>query len=177
VAGAAIIMELQSIVSRNINPSELAVVSVTEFHSDGARNAIAGEARIEGDCRNFSPAVSEAIEAAMRRIAQGVGQAHNCETSLTYTRVFVPLINDAAATEHALAAARQVFGEAAVDGRAARIGGAEDFAQALRHAPGNFANIGNGDTAVCHSPYYDFNDDALMHGVRYFTALTRMRLA
>ena len=79
VAGAAIVTEMQSIVSRNIDPAELAVVSVTEFHSDGTRNAIAGTARIEGDCRSFSPAVSEAIETAMRRIASGIAKAHGCE--------------------------------------------------------------------------------------------------
>lgn len=176
VAACAIVMELQTIVSRTITPSELAVVSVTELRTDGTRNAIAGYAEIDGDCRNFSPAVSEAIEAAMRRIATAVGAAHRCETELDYTRVFTPLINDAAATGHALAAARTAFGAEAVDGQAPRVGGAEDFAWALAHAPGNFAFIGNGDTAVCHSPHYDFNDAALPHGVRYFTTLVRQRL-
>ena len=75
-----------------------------------------------------------------------------------------------------LEAARAAFGAAAVNGEAPRVGGAEDFAWALAHAPGNFAFIGNGDTAVCHSPHYDFNDDALLHGVRYFTTLVRQRL-
>ena len=170
-------MELQTIVARIIDPSELAVVSVTELRTDGTRNAIAGTAEIDGDCRNFSPAVSEAIEAAMCRIATSVGTAHRCETELDYTRVFTPLINDPAATQHALAAARATFGADAVNGEAARVGGAEDFAWALSHAPGNFAFIGNGNTAVCHSPHYDFNDDALMHGVRYFTTLVRQRLS
>ena len=82
-----------------------------------------------------------------------------------------------AATQHALEAARAAFGASAVNGEAARVGGAEDFAWALAHAPGNFAFIGNGDTAVCHSPHYDFNDDAIPHGVRYFTTLVRQRLA
>jgi hippurate hydrolase len=176
VAACAIVMELQTVVSRSIDPSELAVVSVTELRSDGTRNAIAGYAEVDGDCRNFSPAVSERIEAAMRRVAVSVGRAHGCEVEVDYTRVFTPLINDAAATGHALAAARSVFGAEAVDGEAARVGGAEDFAWALAHAPGNFAFIGNGDTAVCHSPHYDFNDEALMHGVGYFVALVRARL-
>ena len=176
VAACAIVMELQTIVARNIDPSELAVVSVTELRSDGTRNAIAGEATIEGDCRNFSPVVSQAIEAAMRRIAPAVAAAHRCEASVDYTRVFIPLINDPAATQHALAAARSIFGAAEVEADAPRVGGAEDFAQALALAPGNFAFIGNGDTAVCHSPHYDFNDEALMGGVRYFVELVRQRL-
>jgi hippurate hydrolase len=176
VAACAIVMELQTIVARTIDPSELAVVSVTSLASDGTRNAIAGAATIEGDCRNFSPVVSEAIEAAMRRIAPAVAAAHRCEASVDYTRVFVPLVNDAAATRHALAAATAVFGADAVQADAPRVGGAEDFARALVHAPGNFAFIGNGDTAVCHSPHYDFNDEALMGGVRYFVELVRQRL-
>lgn len=176
VAACAIVVELQTIVARGIDPSELAVVSVTSLSSDGTRNVIASNAEIEGDCRNFSPAVSARIEAAMRRIATSVGAAHGCAVSVDYVRVFTPLINEAAATAHALAAARATFGEAAVNGEAARLGGAEDFAWALAHAPGNFAFIGNGDTAVCHSPQYDFNDDVLMHGVRYFVTLVRQRL-
>jgi hippurate hydrolase len=176
VAGAAIVTELQSIVSRIIDPAELAVVSVTSFHSDGTRNAIAGTARIEGDCRNFSSAVSDAIESAMRRIAHGVCLAHACNVKVAYTRVFVPLVNDPAATAHAVAAAQAAFGAERVNPAASRMGGAEDFARVLAHVPGNFANIGNGDSAVCHSPHYDFNDSGSIHGVRYFCALVRQRL-
>ncbi len=176
VCACAIVMELQTIVARNTNPADLVVVSVTGLTSDGTRNAIAGAASIDGDCRNFDPKVSALIEAAMRRIAAGVAAAHQCTVEVDYTRIFVPLINDATATEHALAVARSVFGADQVDGSAKPIGGAEDFARALVHAPGNFANIGNGDTAVCHSPLYDFNDEALPHGARFFVALVRARL-
>jgi amidohydrolase len=177
VAACAVVMELQTIVARTIDPAELAVVSVTELLTDGTRNAIAGNARILGDCRNFNPAVSTAIEAAMRRIATGVAAAHNCEVSISYTHEFVPLINDVAATEQAVAVARAAFGADAVQPVADRMGAAEDFAQALRHVPGNFANIGNGNSAVCHAPDYDFNDDASVHGVRYFVGLAESRLA
>jgi amidohydrolase len=175
LCGAAIVTELQSIVSRNVDPSELAVVSVTGFTSDGTRNAIAGHVQIDGDCRNYSRQVSEAIESAMRRIAGGVAAAHASDVDISYTRVFVPLINDVEATSHA-AAARAAFGPDRVNANASRIGGAEDFARALVHVPGNFAFIGNGDSAVCHSPHYDFNDEALMHGVRYFTEIVKRRL-
>lgn len=177
VCAAATVMELQTIVSRNIDPAELAVVSVTSIVSDGTVNAIAGEATIEGDCRNFSPQVSDAIEAAMRRIVAGIAAAHACTAEVTYTRVFVPTINDEAATAHALDAARVVFGADAVNGNAARIGGAEDFAQALLLKPGCYANIGNGDSAVCHSPFYDFADDAAPYGVAWFVEVVRRRLA
>ncbi len=176
VCACAIVIELQTIVSRVIDPAELAVVSVTGISADNVRNAIASEAVIEGDCRNFSPAVSAAIEDAMRRVAAGVSSAHGCDAEIEYTRVFVPLINDPMATDHAIDAARAVFDSGAVDGACARMGGAEDFAQALKLAPGCFANIGNGDSAVCHSPHYEFDDAASIYGVRYFVELVRRRL-
>jgi amidohydrolase len=175
VCVSAIVVELQTIVARVIDPSELAVVSVTEIGSDGTRNAIAGEAFVDGDCRSFSPEVSTAIEAAMRRIASGIAAAHGCSVDVDYTRVFVPLLNNADATAHAIAAAQKVFGAQNVS-EAARMGASEDFAQALMMKSGCFANIGNGESAVLHSPHYDFNDDALIHGVNFFTTLVRQRL-
>jgi amidohydrolase len=165
VCVSAIVVELQTIVARVIDPSELAVVSVTEIGSDGTRNAIAGEAFVDG----------VAIETAMRRIASGIAVAHDCSVDVDYTRVFVPLLNDETATAHAIAAAQEVFGMQNVN-EAARMGASEDFAQALMMKPGCFANIGNGESAVLHSPHYDFNDDALIHGVNYFTTLVRQRL-
>jgi amidohydrolase len=176
VCASAIVVELQTIVARAIDPSELAVVSVTEIGSDGTRNAIAGEAFVDGDCRSFDPTVSDAIETAMRRIAGGIASAHGCTVDVDYKRVFVPLLNDPAATAHAIAAGQEVFGVENVSAEAAREGGSEDFAQALMLKPGCFVNIGNGDSAVCHSPHYDFNDAALIHGVNFFTALVRQRL-
>lgn len=176
LCACTIVSELQTIVSRNIDPAQLAVVSVTSISGDNVKNAIASEARIEGDCRHFDDAVSQRIEAAMRRIANGVASAHGCSADITYDRVFVPLVNDPDATAHALRAASTVFGSGNVDGDAPRMGASEDFAQALRHAPGAFANIGNGDSAPLHSPEYEFNDEALMPGVRWFAALVRDRL-
>ena len=176
VCACAIVTELQTVIARNVDPSELAVVSVTSISGDNVKNAIAGEAVIEGDCRHFSDAVSERIETAMRRIAAGVGAAHGCEVDLEYERVFIPLVNDPAATEACLQAARTVFGAGNVNGDAPRMGGAEDFAQALNIAPGAFAFIGNGDSAPLHNAGFDFNDEALAHGVNWFMELVRNRL-
>ncbi|MEO0681593.1 MAG: amidohydrolase [Pseudomonadota bacterium] len=176
VCACAIVGQLQTIVSRRIDPAQLAVVSVTSIHADNVRNAIAGDARIEGDCRHFDPAVGAAIEAAMRAVAQGLAAAHGCEAEVVYERIFVPLINDAGATAHALEAARAVFGQDAVNGDAPRLGGAEDFAHALAFAPGAFVNIGAGDRAPLHSPHFDYEDDALMPGARWFAEVVRRRL-
>ncbi len=176
VCACSIVSELQTIVARNIDPAELAVVSVTSISGGNVLDAIAGEARIEGDCRHFDDAVSQRIEEAMRRIAKGVATAHGCSVDVTYDRVFVPLVNDPDATRHALRAATTVFGADNVSGDAARMGGSEDFAQALTDVPGAFAFIGNGDSAPLHNPEYDFNDAALLPGVRWFVELVRDRL-
>ncbi|MDJ0631460.1 MAG: M20/M25/M40 family metallo-hydrolase [Rhodobacter sp.] len=177
MCACSIVGELQTIVSRTIDPAELAVVSITSIGGDNVKNAIASEARIEGDCRHFDDAVSLRIEEAMRRVAQGVADAHGCSVAIDYDRVFVPLVNDPMATEHALKAAAAVFGAENVNGDAPRMGASEDFAQALRIAPGAFGNIGNGDSAQLHSPEYDFNDAALIPGVQWFLELVRSRLS
>jgi hippurate hydrolase len=176
VAACAVVGQLQMIVAREVDPAELAVVSVTSITGDNVKNAIASEAVIEGDCRHFDASVSARIEAAMRRIADGVAQAHDCAAEVAYDRVFVPLVNDEAATEQALTAAKAVFGAENADGEAARMGASEDFAQALSLAPGCFAMIGNGDSAALHSSAYEFNDEALMGGVAWFAEVVRARL-
>ena len=176
LCAAAIVTELQTIVSRNIDPSELAVVSVTGINGSNIKNAIATEAYIEGDCRHFSDDVSQKIEIAMRRITKGIADAHDCTVEVKYDRVFVPLINERTVTEHAIQAALEVYGKAKVNPNAPKMGASEDFAQILPYAKGAFGFIGNGDSAALHSPGYDFNDAALMHGVNWFVAVAKARL-
>lgn len=176
VCACSIVGELQMIVSRNIDPAELAVVSITSIGSDNVKNAIASEAWIEGDCRHFNDIVSQKIETAMRRVAEGVGAAHGCHVDVTYDRVFVPLLNDPDSTKHALKAAAAVFGPENVNDNAPRMGASEDFAQALNIAPGAFGFIGNGNSASLHNAEFDFNDAALVPGVQWFLELVRKRL-
>lgn len=176
LCACSIVAELQTIVSRSVDPSELVVVSVTSIAGDNVKNAIASEARIEGDCRHFSDTVSRAIEAAMRRIVAGVADAHGCRAELDYERVFVPLINDPDATHHGAQVAKTVFGAENTNAAAPRMGASEDFAQAMELARGAFFFVGNGDSAPLHSPEYDFNDAALGSGVQWFVELVRSRL-
>lgn len=175
VSACALVLELQTIVARRLDPAQTAVVSVTELETDGTRNALPGSARIAGDCRTFDPAVSRRIEAEMRAIAAGVAQAHGIEADLKYAREFVPLINDADLAQAALDAAAGVSAQASV--RTAPITASEDFARFLDHAPGAFLFIGNGEaSAPLHNPAYDFNDDALIHGAQVYAAIARARL-
>jgi hippurate hydrolase len=176
LAASAIIVALQSIVSRVLDPSDTAVVSCTELLTDGVRNVIAGQAKIRGDCRSFRPDVSAAIERELRSVAAGVAEAHGCNAEVAYTREFVPLINDRDATAAALSAARASLGEAAVRDDAPLVTASEDFARLLEHIPGCFVLLGNGNSRPLHNPGYDFNDEALPCGVNFFVELARQRL-
>ncbi len=176
VAGCAIVVALQSIVSRRIDPAQLAVVSVTEFLTDGVRNAIPGSVQILGDARHFDAAVSNRIEEAMRRISNGIASSYECDCDMRYDREFVPLINDCEMTRNALAAAAAVAEPDQVDGNMAPMGASEDFARLLNRVPGNYMMIGNGPSKPLHNAGYDFNDAAIPHGVRYYCELARQRL-
>jgi len=176
LCACSIVSELQMIVSRTIDPAELAVVSVTSIEGDNIKNAISSEACIEGDCRHFNDTVSHTIEDAMRRIVKGLADGHGCTAEIAYDRVFVPLVNNPEATAHGLKAAKTVFGEKSTNPKAPRMGASEDFAQALKVSPGAFFNFGNGDSAPLHSPKYDFDDAALVPSVKWFVELVRNRL-
>jgi len=176
VAACALVMSLQSIVSRRLSPTEIAVVSVTELITDGTRNALPGEARILGDARSFSPAVSADIEQQMRVITEGIARAYNVEQSVTYTREFVPLLNDAALTHEALSVARDLLGADNVSLASEPFTGSEDFARFLDYVPGCFAFLGNGDSVPLHNPRYDFDDAGLIHGALFHAGIVRRRL-
>ncbi|MBU6500073.1 MAG: amidohydrolase [Rhodospirillales bacterium] len=177
VAACALVTGLQTIVARRLDPADIAVVSVTELLSDGTRNVLPGLARILGDARSFRAEVSAEIEAQMRRIAAGIAAAHDCAAEVTYTREFVPLVNDPALTAVALAAAGELFGAGCVRGDGAPVAASEDFARFLDLVPGCFALIGNGAASPpLHNPDYDFNDAAIPHGVRFLAEITRRRL-
>ena len=177
VAACALVTNLQTIVARRLSPADIGVVSVTELITDGTRNALPGLARILGDARSFRPEVSAAIEKQMRQIAQGTALAYNVSAEVTYTREFVPLLNDAALVEEAFAAARSILPGEAVALAREPMTGSEDFARFLEHVPGCFVFLGNGkDSAPLHNPTYDFNDEGLIHGARFHAAIARRRL-
>ncbi len=172
VVGSAIVMQLQSIISRNVPPRDHAVVSVTEFLTDGARNILPSNVTLRGDCRGFSPEVSQTIESRMRTIVEGICTAQGAQGQVAYSTSFRPLVNDAQATEVIANAAQSV---GALDATYGRVGFSEDFAEFLTHRPGAFILMGNGlegnNAMPLHNPSYDFNDDAIAHGVKFWTQL------
>jgi hippurate hydrolase len=172
VIGSQIVGQLQTIPSRSISAKDHAVVSVTEFITDGARNILASNVHLMGDCRGFTDGVSSKIQSRMREIADGCANAFGASASVDYSTSFRPLVNDASATATAVAAAGSV---GQVNAEYGRVGFSEDFAAFLQHRPGNFILMGNGIDAAhgwpLHNPQYDFNDDAIAGGVNYWETL------
>jgi len=178
VAACALVTSLQTIVARRLSPTDVGVVSVTELITDGTRNALPGLARILGDARSFRSEVSASIEKQMRVIAEGIALAHNVTASVTYTREFVPLLNDPALVDEAFAVARTILPPESARLAAEPMTGSEDFAHFLAHVPGCFVFLGNGrGSAPLHNPGYDFNDEGLLHGVDFHAGIARRRLA
>ncbi|MBB3590481.1 hippurate hydrolase [Rhizobium sp. BK529] len=177
VAACALVMNLQTIAARRLDPTAIGVVSVTELLTDGTRNALPGLARILGDCRSFHPDVSAEIEKQMRVIAEGTALTYNLSSEVTYTREFVPLLNDPALTEEAFAAARDIFAPESIEIRKQPMTASEDFARFLALKPGCYVFLGNGkDSAPLHNPTFDFNDDGLLHGAKFHASIVRRRL-
>ncbi len=175
VTGAATVMELQTIVSRAIAGGDHAVVSVTEFLTDGARNILPTHVTLRGDCRGYTPAVSQRIQTRMRDICTGVAAAHGATAELSYSTSFQPLFNDPAHTNRIAKAAAET---GTVDTTCGRYGTSEDFAAFLQHRPGAFVLMGNGTNGPhampLHNAGYDFNDDAIPHGIAFWKALSRL---
>ena len=180
LAGASVVTALQSIVSRNLNPVDHAVVSVTEFISDGTTNVLPNTVTLKGDARSFQPSVQEQIEAAMRRIVAGVAQAHGAAGQVTYSHEFVSTINTAAETAAAVEIARQTVGEDRLIVDFPPVMASEDFGAMLQVKPGCFVFIGNGSDpnhrAGLHNPAYDFHDDNLAVGADFWVRLTETTL-
>ena len=180
VTGSQLVLALQTLVARSLDPVERAVVSVTEFVTDGSRNVLPSEVTLRGDTRSFSPAVRERIETTMARLAEGICAAHGARCSFTYSHEFVATINAPAATDIAAAAAIQVVGEGMVRLDHPPFMASEDFGLMLQARPGCFLFLGNGSKpgSGCglHNPGYDFNDENLTVGADFWVRLVETEL-
>ena len=180
VVAAQITMALQTIASRNTSPLDSVVVSVTQIHGGDTWNVIPDQVVLRGTARTFKPKVQDAVEAAIRRIAEGTAAALGAAVELRYERRYPPTINSAAETETAAAIASEIVGEANVDRELQPTMGSEDFAFMLQAKPGAYIFIGNGTgdkAAGLHNPHYDFNDEILPIGASYWARLVERVLA
>jgi len=169
LAASQLVVQLNTIVSRRIDPAASAVLSVTRLEGGQSHNVLPAEARITGTVRSFDATVQDRIEAALRDVAAGVALSHGLEVDATYTRYYPATINTPAEAALALAAAGDAGLEAAEAPSPAFT--SEDFAFLLRERPGAYLWLGQGGERPLHHPCYDFNDAALPHGVRWFCAV------
>jgi len=177
VVAAQIILGLQTIVSRSVDPSATAVVSCTEIESDGIRNAIPTTVVLKGDTRSYDPAVQALLEARMRTLCEGLAAAQGASVTVSYTHEFSPTVNWVEQTAQALRAAEAVVGREQVDSAVAPMMISEDFGAFLEKVPGAFVFLGAGEEALpLHNSAYDFNDALLPLGAEYFATLARQLL-
>jgi amidohydrolase len=180
VVAAQLVGGLQTIASRDVNPAESAVVSITQIHGGDTWNVIPEMVVLRGTTRSFSPAVRDQIELAIRRIAEGVCRAGSAQIELRYERRYPALINASAETEIAAATAASLVGESNVKRDLLPSMAAEDFACFLEQKPGAYIWIGNGSAeagGILHNPRYDFNDQVLPLGASYWVRLVESVLA
>jgi amidohydrolase len=178
LAGAHVVTALQSIVARNTDPLESAVVSMTMFHGGEVNNVIPDRAKLRGSVRTFRPEVQDRVIAGIGRIARHTAEAFDAVAEVDYRRGYPPTINAKGETEFACSVAAKVAAPVIAD--MTPIMGSEDFSFMLQARPGCFMFIGNGDGPVggcmVHNPNYDFNDAILPAGVRYWVELVRTAL-
>ena len=177
VAAAQIVGGLQTIASRSIDPLQGAVVSVTQIHGGDTWNVIPDEVVLRGTTRSFDPKVRDALDPAIRRIAEGVSAALGASVEMWYERRYPPTVNSATETELAAATAAALVGADKVRRDLLPSMGAEDFAYFLEQKPGAYIWIGNGEGASIHNPHYDFNDEILGLGASYWARLAETVLA
>lgn len=177
LAAAQLIVALQSIVSRTVDPLESAVVSICQISAGEARNVIPHMVELKGTVRTLTPDMRDIVEKRARDIVAGVALQTGTKITLDYERGYPVLVNHAESVEIAAKVAGGVVGASNVNTDMPPMMGAEDFAYMLEARPGAFIFIGNGDSAGLHHPAYDFNDDAIVYGASYWIRLVETQLA
>jgi len=179
VVGSQIVSALQTIASRETDPLDQIVVSVTQFHAGDTWNVIPERAILRGTVRTFEEATRDRAEKSLNRIATAIAAAHGAQAEVRYERRYPATVNTPQETEWAAGAAVDVVGKEHVARNAQRCMGSEDFAYMLQARPGCYIWAGNGSAEngrVLHSPHYDFNDDLLPVGASYWIRLVERLL-
>jgi amidohydrolase len=177
LAASQLVAQMHTIVSRRIPPTQNAVLSVTRISGGQTHNVLPAAVELTGTVRSFDVGVQDAIEQAIRDVAAGVARASGTTIDVEYTRYYPATINSAEQAQLALEAARSAGLEAQV--AAAPAFTSEDFAFMLQQRPGAYLWLGQrgaDHTAALHHPAYDFNDDVLESGVRWFVQVAQMAL-
>ncbi len=174
IAGASIIMALQTVVSRNLHPLDPAVVTVGAFHAGQASNVIPERAEMLLTIRSFDPKVRDLLEERIRAVAEGQAASYGMSVTIEYERGYEPTVNHAAETEFARQVARRVVGAEKVHDVQRPMMGSEDFGYMLAETPGSYFFLGTKRTEKdppLHHPRFDFNDDVLPIGAALWVEL------
>jgi hippurate hydrolase len=177
LVGAQIINNIQSVVSRNVDPLKSAVVSICMFEAGNTDNVIPQTVKLRGTARSLAAEVRDLLERRLHQVVEGTAAAHGAKATLNYRRNYPVLVNHERQTEFAASVAGTVAGSAQVDTALPPMMGAEDFSFMLNERPGAFIWIGNGDSAGLHHPAYNFNDEAIPFGTSYWVKLVETALA
>jgi amidohydrolase len=177
LVGAQIINNLQSIVSRNVDPLDAAVVSICMFHAGNTDNVIPQTAQLRGTARSLTPKVQDLLQKRVPEIVEGTARLYGATAKVKYRRGYPVLKNHAAQTDFAARVAGEIAGSDKIDTDMAPVMGAEDFSFMLNARPGAFIFVGNGDSAGLHHPAYNFNDEAIPFGTSYWVKLVETALA
>jgi hippurate hydrolase len=171
VVAGNLIVALQSVVSRSIDPTKTAVVTIGAIHAGETHNVIPDSARMLLSARSFEPKVRELLETRIKKIAASVAEAYGAEVEVDYVHGHPVVTNSEKETAFVHSVATELVGEDKVT-VPDLIPGSEDFAHFLEHRPGCFLRLGNGvDSAMLHNPKYDFNDESLTVGAAMWARL------
>lgn len=185
VIASEIVLALQTIVSRSVDPADACVISITNFNAGtGANNVIPSHVDLTGTVRAFRNDVRDLIERRIREVAGGIASLHGGSAEVRYQRNYEPTINNAEQTHFCLDVAAGLIGADNVDANFVPVMGAEDFGAMLAARPGCYVALGQGmpddkdspHNYGLHHPKFDFNDGALPVGIRYFVGLAEKAL-
>ncbi|MDW6026067.1 M20 aminoacylase family protein [Mesorhizobium sp. BAC0120] len=175
--GSQLVGALQTIASRTVDPVDSVVVTVTKFHGGDAYNVIPEKVELAGTVRSLRKEVAAVAEERMRTISAGLAAAYGATIHVAYQPNYPVTFNHAEETVFASDAAAAVAGEQNVHRSVPPVMGGEDFSYMLQARPGALIFVGNGETANLHHPAYDFNDEAIPHGMSYWVRIAETALA
>lgn len=179
VAAAHLVCLFQSVVSRDVNPVQSAVVSVTEIHGGTSYNIIPDSVRLRGTTRHFLASIQDLVERRMREMCEGIRVSFNVDVTMTYERRYPPLVNTDREVNEAVNAAVLVAGRKKVMTTFTPVMTSEDFSFMLKERPGAYMGIGAGqprENGLLHQSRYDFNDRILDVGASYWVTLVETLL-
>lgn len=175
VVAAHIIVALQTIASRNVDPLKQVVVSVCTVATDSpAHNVIPQVVVMKGTVRTMDHAVQDFVERRIHEIVTGTATALGASAAVNYQRGYPVTMNTPENTRYAAAVAKAVSGH--VDDDTPPLMGAEDFSYMLNERPGAYIFLGNGDTAMVHHPAYNFDDNAIPFGSSWYAGMAESRM-